>query len=631
MSLLKTFSVARMAWYSRYCFVAVLLSSSLLVDVDAAEPQWIWSTPAAAQEAESREIWFRKSFDVQQPESLAIEITCDNSYLLFVNGRQVGSGNQWSQPTRYRISGPLEDGKNVIAVHAANSEAGPAGLAARVVLNSSDGKTHALSTDRSWLWHAKPPRNWKSVDLATDDWQAAAELGAYPTSAPWGSGLQPVVDKEITLKQNNQMPRGDFQFEDGDRITFLGGTSIERLQEFGYLETLISARHPRKNLTFRNLGWSGDDVTGIARAVFGSTTDGYHRLEQDLILTDPTVVIVGYGSNEAFAGEAGLDDFLAGLEQLLTTIGETGAKILLISPTRLEYVGPPLPDPVEQNARLLMYRKAMEQFAAEQQIGFIDFYQPLGDQAISQTVRPAIRDRLTDNGMHLNAYGHWRTAPLLAKKLKVPQGVWEMDCDLGNQTFQATGTLVSQIAFNDQLQFTSLDDFLPYCPPPQHSPRGADLIAPHDRLKITGLAEGHWGLQIDEQPTILATAEEWSQGVFINRANYLDQSEKLRQAIRAKNQLFFHRYRPQNETYLFLFRKHEQGNNAIEIPQFDRLISEKEAEIAQLKQPVAHHYRLAKVDVPAATEGGNQAESTESESTESESNQREISEATRQP
>ena len=46
----------------------------------------------------------------------------------------------------------------------------------------------------------------------------------------------------------------------------------------------------------------------------------------------------------------------------------------------------------------------------------------------------------------------------------------------------------------------------------------------------------------------------------------------LKQLISRKDQLFFHRYRPQNETYLFLFRKHEQGNNAVEIPQFDPLI-----------------------------------------------------------
>lgn len=49
-------------------------------------------------------------------------------------------------------------------------------------------------------------------------------------------------------------------------------------------------------------------------------------------------------------------------------------------------------------------------------------------------------------------------------------------------------------------------------------------------------------------------------------------SDEVQRLILEKNQLFFHRYRPQNETYLFLFRQHEQGNNAVEIPQFDPLI-----------------------------------------------------------
>lgn len=51
----------------------------------------------------------------------------------------------------------------------------------------------------------------------------------------------------------------------------------------------------------------------------------------------------------------------------------------------------------------------------------------------------------------------------------------------------------------------------------------------------------------------------------------------LRETIIAKNQLFFQRWRPQNEIYLFGSRKHEQGNNGVEIPQFDPLIAEKEA------------------------------------------------------
>lgn len=60
-------------------------------------------------------------------------------------------------------------------------------------------------------------------------------------------------------------------------------------------------------------------------------------------------------------------------------------------------------------------------------------------------------------------------------------------------------------------------------------------------------------------------------------------SDKVRQLIREKNELYFHRWRPQNETYLFGFRKHEQGKNGIEIPQFDPLVEAKEKVIRSKK------------------------------------------------
>ena len=61
-----------------------------------------------------------------------------------------------------------------------------------------------------------------------------------------------------------------------------------------------------------------------------------------------------------------------------------------------------------------------------------------------------------------------------------------------------------------------------------------------------------------------------------------DKREALRELIVSKNELFFHRWRPQNETYLHGFRKHEQGNNAKEVPQFDPLVQAKDKEIAKL-------------------------------------------------
>jgi lysophospholipase L1-like esterase len=63
-----------------------------------------------------------------------------------------------------------------------------------------------------------------------------------------------------------------------------------------------------------------------------------------------------------------------------------------------------------------------------------------------------------------------------------------------------------------------------------------------------------------------------------------ESGKKLRKVIVAKNKLFFHRWRPANETYLRLFRKHEQGNNVKELPMFDPYIVEKEKEIESLRK-----------------------------------------------
>ncbi len=55
-------------------------------------------------------------------------------------------------------------------------------------------------------------------------------------------------------------------------------------------------------------------------------------------------------------------------------------------------------------------------------------------------------------------------------------------------------------------------------------------------------------------------------------------AEALRASVLRKNSLFFHRSRPANYTYIFGFRKREQGNNAVEIPKFDPLIDTAEAD-----------------------------------------------------
>jgi lysophospholipase L1-like esterase len=61
-----------------------------------------------------------------------------------------------------------------------------------------------------------------------------------------------------------------------------------------------------------------------------------------------------------------------------------------------------------------------------------------------------------------------------------------------------------------------------------------------------------------------------------------ERSEEIRWKIVQKNQMFFHRWRPQNITYLTGFRKYEQGNNAVEIAQFDPIVEAIEADIVEM-------------------------------------------------
>ncbi len=142
-------------------------------------------------------------------------------------------------------------------------------------------------------------------------------------------------------------PDAPFELKDGDRVVLLGGTFIEREQEYGYLETLLTSRFPDRNITFRNLGWSGDTVRGEARARFGPPAEGFDHLKSHVEALKPTVILVNYGLNESFAGKAGLPAFEKDLKTLLDVLDKTGARIVLITPRRLEKLPPPAARPGE--------------------------------------------------------------------------------------------------------------------------------------------------------------------------------------------------------------------------------------------------------------------------------------------
>ncbi len=282
-----------------------------------------------------------------------------------------------------------------------------------------------------------------------------------------------------------------FEWKDGDKVALIGGTVIEREQTCGQWELALTRNIPAKNVTFRNLGWSGDTVWAESRGLFepaGRGTSlrenqGYTRLIALVQEQQPTVLIFGYGAVEAWAGPPGLEPFLTQYQQLIKDCKASsaeGVRVILLGPMEMAAMQAPLPPPQAYNEQVAAYSDAIRGLA-----------QTVGATFVSMSMPPARNEEelrlLTDNGQHLTSEGYARSANQL----------------------------------------------------------------------VSALTPG--------------TPQEIKTG----------DAESLRMLIRQKNEYFFHRYRPQNVTYIFLFRKHEQGNNAVNIPKFDPLIAELERQISE--------------------------------------------------
>lgn len=285
-------------------------------------------------------------------------------------------------------------------------------------------------------------------------------------------------------------PAAEFELKDGDKVVWLGSTLIEREQRYGYWEAALTARWPERKITFRNLGWSGDNVFGEARLAFDINNPalGLKRMVELALAEKPTVIIICYGTNESFEGEAGLEKFEKGYEKLLDALAPAKARIVLMTPPPFEARS--LQNAKELNEHLNKCCDATKRIGKKHGFRLADLY-----EIISSVANDKVDPPWTDNGMHFSEYGYYRSVIALGYALGL------------------------------------------------------------DNLNVT---------------------EKFVRGV--------ENAPPLRHAIIEKNKLYFYRWRPQNETYLFGFRKHEQGKNGKEIAEFDPLVAKAEEEIDRLKK-----------------------------------------------
>ncbi|MAT16890.1 MAG: hypothetical protein CMJ46_16645 [Planctomyces sp.] len=387
----------------------------------------------------------------------------------------------------------------------------------------------------------------------------------------------------------------DFRLKAEDRVALVGATFIERDRHYGYFETMLRINHPGMPLSFRNMAWPGDTTHVRLRPL------NYGSFEENLEKQKPTVVIASYGVNDAFEGTQKLETFLNGYRDTLSTFDKLKLRTLLVSPPPFENV-PGAPYSLDsQNESLQEYVNATGQLAQEKQVSFINLFQPMYHPGESNPYP------LTDNGLHFTPFGYWQVSQVFAEQLGYQPEKWSIEINAGKRKVMIDGVRIRDLQSTSTLvSFKAIDDRLPLAPP-NTAPPGVEL--PHPRmLTVANLEPGDYVLTIDGKEIATGTADEWANGMVLDRGPQFDQSNELREVVIYKNDMFFYKWRAHNGEYIYGRRAStsdnydptKDGGNSgnptfpQEMSELQRLIDESDHKASRLSKPASHEFVLTR-------------------------------------
>ncbi|MDG1890485.1 MAG: HEAT repeat domain-containing protein [Verrucomicrobiota bacterium] len=138
------------------------------------ELQCIWISD---QQIADERAWFSKVFHVPEPPGEGrLIITCDNAFVAYLNGKEIGRDVSWESVEVLDLPTNLKQGRNVIAIAGLN-HGGPAGLAAVLRWTTQDGSMRALATDGTWrVTGRQPDPRWQFEPQAGIAWRPGVNV-----------------------------------------------------------------------------------------------------------------------------------------------------------------------------------------------------------------------------------------------------------------------------------------------------------------------------------------------------------------------------------------------------------------------------------------------------------------------
>jgi len=218
-------------------------------------------------------------------------------------------------------------------------------------------------------------------------------------------------DNKLSL-QTHTKPQVSFVLNKNSHICLVGNGLAERMQHDGWLEAYLQSTYKDKQLVFRNLGFSGDQIKNTQGLPINIAMGGdyFTRCQAD-------VLFVFYGLNESF-NPTHKDDFKNDLSAYIKDKktkkynGKSSPSLILFSPIahenlKLSY----MPSGEERNKKLRLITSLMKEVAQEENIPFVDLFSP------SLELYKKSSTPLTINGIHLTKEGNRQIAAVICQTL----------------------------------------------------------------------------------------------------------------------------------------------------------------------------------------------------------------------
>ena len=222
---------------------------------------------------------------------------------------------------------------------------------------------------------------------------AQTERTAIPPSSEVQGGR---AQAYVLKKPSGPRPTSGLLLVPGDRVVWLGD-SITAAHTYGrYIEAFFLLRRPDLNLTFINAGIGGH-----------SALDGLNRLDRDVLVHQPSVVVINFGMNDA-AYPAGSPHaaFIKNIDTTIERLRQGGVqRIIWVEPTPAHVAGVPAPSKIGDRQRQLeRLVTEMRQHGVQADVVKVQWHDPMKQALGASAARPDFK--LIPDRIHPSAAGH---------------------------------------------------------------------------------------------------------------------------------------------------------------------------------------------------------------------------------